>query len=134
MRRILVGLGILAFLGLGVFWLVTMPQTRDMAAYDGLTPDKAHGEQVFWATGCASCHAADAAEGDARLVLSGGQRFTSAFGTFLAPNISTDPEAGIGGWSLALTGRGGVTVEAKRTGVEKTRVDVVAFPRCCCCC
>ncbi|MEO6300350.1 MAG: c-type cytochrome, partial [Paracoccaceae bacterium] len=65
------------------------------------TGDKVHGEQVFWASGCASCHMADKASGDAQLVLSGGQSFATAFGTFLAPNISPDPTAGIGGWSLA---------------------------------
>jgi mono/diheme cytochrome c family protein len=40
------------------------------------------------------------AKGEAQLVLSGGQRFPSEFGTFVAPNISQDPEHGIGGWSL----------------------------------
>jgi len=33
-------------------------------------------------------------------VLSGGRRFDSPFGTFVAPNISTDPEQGIGDWTL----------------------------------
>jgi mono/diheme cytochrome c family protein len=101
MRRILlvlVGLGILgAAAGL---WL-TRPQLRDMAAYEGLTPDPAHGAQVFWAAGCASCHMAPEAKGEAQLVLAGGQAFPSAFGTFIAPNISPDPTQGIGGWSLA---------------------------------
>ena len=101
MRRILTLLIMLGILGLGAFWVVTRPQTRDMAAYDGLTGDRAHGEQVFWATGCASCHMAAGARDDAVLVLSGGQKFASPFGTFLAPNISTDPAAGIGGWTLA---------------------------------
>lgn len=66
----------------------------------GLSGDPAKGETVFIASGCASCHAAPNAEGDAKLVLAGGQRFASDFGTFIAPNISTDPEAGIGAWSL----------------------------------
>ena len=100
MRRILLGLIGLMVVGLAVFWMITAPQPRDMAPYAGLTGDKVHGEQVFWATGCASCHAAVGATGDAVLLLSGGQKFASAFGTFLAPNISTDPVAGIGGWSL----------------------------------
>lgn len=101
MRRILVGLVVLGALGLGIFWWITSPVTRDLAAYEALVPDKANGERVFWATGCASCHAAEGAAGEARLVLAGGQRFASPFGTFLAPNISTDPQAGIGGWTLA---------------------------------
>jgi len=63
--------------------------------------DAAAGEQVFVAAGCASCHHAPEAEGDAKRVLAGGQRFPSDFGTFVAPNVSPHPEAGIGTWSLA---------------------------------
>jgi mono/diheme cytochrome c family protein len=43
---------------------------------------------------------APGASGAAELILSGGQKFASPFGTFIAPNISPDPENGIGGWSL----------------------------------
>jgi mono/diheme cytochrome c family protein len=100
MRRLFVILVALGVIGLVVFWIVTTPHPRDMAPYAGLTGDAVHGEQVFWATGCASCHMADKASGEAKLVLSGGQSFATAFGTFLAPNISPDPAAGIGGWSL----------------------------------
>lgn len=81
------------------FWLATQPRRADSAALAGLEGDAARGEQVFWAGGCASCHAAPGAEGEARLVLSGGRRFPSPFGTFVAPNISSDPAHGIGGWS-----------------------------------
>jgi mono/diheme cytochrome c family protein len=100
MRRLLVWLAGLAVLGLAVFWFVTAPQPRDMGPYAGLTGDKANGERVFWATGCASCHAAPGSKDAAMLVLAGGEKFASPFGTFLAPNISTDPEQGIGGWTL----------------------------------
>lgn len=65
----------------------------------GLTGDAARGEPVFWAAGCASCHVAPDAE-DA-LLLSGGQSFASPFGTFRAPNVSPDPDHGIGDWTLA---------------------------------
>ena len=101
MRRFILGLIGLGILGLGVFWVVTMPHPRDMAPFAGLTGDKAHGEQVFWAGGCASCHMAPKAEGAAQLVLSGGQAFPTQFGTFYAQNISTDKDNGIGGWDLA---------------------------------
>ncbi len=57
------------------------------------------GETVFWASGCASCHARPKAKGDARLELAGGVRLVTDFGTFVAPNISTDPADGIGAWS-----------------------------------
>ena len=63
--------------------------------------DLANGETVFNIAGCASCHAAPKADGDAKLVLAGGERFPTEFGTFVAPNISPDPNVGIGGWSEA---------------------------------
>ncbi len=89
----------LALAGAAVFWWVTRPVTDGPEVLAGLTPDLAAGEQVFHASGCASCHAAKDAEGEARLVLAGGRTFPSPFGTFVAPNISPDPEHGIGGWS-----------------------------------
>ena len=99
MRRLLTGLIVLGVIGLGVYWFVTAPDPLPDDALAGLTADPVHGEQVFWAGGCASCHAEVTATGDAKLLLGGGQKFPSPFGTFLAPNISTDPENGIGDWS-----------------------------------
>jgi mono/diheme cytochrome c family protein len=75
------------------------PRPLPEDAFDGITGDAASGEQVFWAGGCASCHAALQAEGDAKLILAGGQAFPSPFGTFYAPNISNDPAVGIGQWT-----------------------------------
>ncbi|AWB48542.1 diacylglycerol kinase [Gemmobacter aquarius] len=100
MRRILGLLGALAILGFGAFWFLTLPDRLPDDAFANLTPDAAHGQQVFTAAGCASCHMASDATGDAELVLSGGQKFPSAFGTFIAPNISPDPDHGIGAWSV----------------------------------
>ncbi|WP_424975540.1 c-type cytochrome [Dinoroseobacter sp. S124A] len=88
---------IAAGVSLGLF--LTRATPLDEAALEGLTGDPVAGAQVFHAAGCASCHAAPGAKGEDRLVLAGGQRFASPFGTFVAPNISPDPEAGIGGWS-----------------------------------
>ncbi|MCC0063969.1 MAG: cytochrome c [Defluviimonas sp.] len=99
MRRILSALVLLAVLGLATFWVVTRPRPVDPGLLAGLVPDAAHGEQVFWAGGCAACHADADATGAAKLVLKGGQRFASPFGTFLAPNISNDATAGIGAWT-----------------------------------
>lgn len=78
---------------------VARPERLDAVTLEGLEGDPARGETVFWAAGCASCHAVPGAEGDARLVLAGGYRIESPFGTFISPNISPDPDAGIGGWS-----------------------------------
>ncbi len=89
----------LALVGAAVFWWVTRPSMDGPEVLAGLEPDLALGEQVFHAGGCASCHAAKDAEDEAKLVLTGGRTFPSPFGTFVAPNISPDPEHGIGGWS-----------------------------------
>lgn len=99
MKRLFLGLCVLGLLGAGAFLLITRPTTADAAQVAALTPDAKHGETVFWIGGCVSCHAADKAEGAALLVLSGGKRFVTDFGTFIAPNISPDPVNGIGTWS-----------------------------------
>ena len=90
----------LAVIGGGLGWWLTAPAPLPPEATAGLTGDATRGEQVFWASGCASCHMAPGATGEAQLVLSGGQKFPSPFGTFVAPNISPSAQ-GIGGWSLA---------------------------------
>lgn len=100
MRRFFRVFLILALLGGAIFWGLTRPSTIAPAELAGLVGDPAQGKTVFWAAGCASCHMAVGAEGDAQLVLSGGQKFPSDFGTFVAPNISTDPTHGIGGWDM----------------------------------
>jgi len=99
MRRWLIRLVLLALaLVVAGLW-ITRPKSDGPEVLAGLSGDLARGEVVFTAAGCASCHMAPEAEGDARLVLAGGQRFPSPFGSFTAPNISPDPGAGIGGWS-----------------------------------
>ena len=85
----------------GGLWAVTRPEPLPADALAGLTGDAKAGEAVFWAAGCASCHAAPGASGEDLLILSGGRPLQSDFGTFRASNISGDPEYGIGGWDLA---------------------------------
>ncbi|WP_274424929.1 c-type cytochrome [Chelativorans sp. YIM 93263] len=84
------------------FWLLTQPERLDGSALAAAGPgDPDRGERVFWAGGCASCHARPDAEDDALLELAGGRALETDFGTFIAPNISPDPEHGIGDWSEA---------------------------------
>ena len=97
MRLIPSLLALAAIAGAAGWWL-TAPTRVPAAALSDLSGDATHGELVFWATGCASCHMAPGAKGEAQLVLAGGQAFPTAFGTFHAPNISPSAE-GIGGWT-----------------------------------
>ena len=90
----------LAVVGTGVAWGMLRASPVDEARFAALTGDPENGQRVFTAAGCASCHHAPDAKEDAKLILAGGQKFPSDFGTFIAPNISSDPENGIGGWSL----------------------------------
>ncbi len=86
--------------GGAAFWLLSAPTSLEAGALGALeAPSAERGEQVFWAGGCASCHARPGADGDARLELAGGVELKSDFGTFVAPNISPHMQDGIGGWS-----------------------------------
>lgn len=89
-----------AALAAGGFLVLTAPAMIDPNFGQGQTPDAAAGQLVFSAGGCVSCHAAPGAKDDAKLVLSGGLPFASDFGTFYAPNISSDDEHGIGAWTI----------------------------------
>ncbi len=98
MVRKLVLLAIVAgLIGLAVFWFVTIPATVPASALGAHTPNLENGKAMFYAGGCASCHATPGQ--DDRLKLGGGHPLHSPFGTFYAPNISQDPKAGIGAWT-----------------------------------
>ncbi len=99
MRRTARALAILVIAGAAALWFATEPDTLPASAIEGMEGDPGRGELVFAAAGCASCHAAEDAEGEASPLLAGGQRFPSEFGTFVAPNISPDPDHGIGAWT-----------------------------------
>lgn len=96
--RLLVLLGLIAAVGL---WFLARPRPIPEADVAALTGGPVRGEMMFWATGCASCHMAPGATGEDQRILKGGQRFVTQFGTFVAPNISNDPEHGIGTWTTA---------------------------------
>ena len=98
MRRLVKFVIAAVIIGFALFWWLSSP--ADIV--DATTPDAdaARGETVFWAGGCASCHAAKGAEGDQKLLLGGGHRLKTPFGTFVTPNISPDVETGIGNWNI----------------------------------
>jgi mono/diheme cytochrome c family protein len=100
-QHLLAGAVALSMGGAALVWALSAPAPApDPGALASHAADAAHGERVFWAAGCAGCHRAPGAENDP-LVLSGGRRLASDFGTFVAPNVSMDPVHGIGAWSQA---------------------------------
>ena len=91
----------LAAVGAAAFWVLTMPKWLSAEQKAELSAgDASRGERIFIAGGCSSCHARPKAEGAARLELAGGLELNTPFGTFVAPNISSDPQDGIGSWSV----------------------------------
>jgi len=54
------------------------------------------GEYVFKAAGCKGCHTDKKRKG---AFLAGGRPLETAFGTFYGPNITPDPDFGIGKWT-----------------------------------
>ncbi len=98
MRRALAWLAVIAVLGGGAFWYVTRPAIP-VAAPISHQPDADRGALIFALGGCASCHGEVVDKETSTTRMSGGLRLVTEFGTFVAPNISPDPEHGIGGWS-----------------------------------
>ena len=98
MRKLLHFFVFFAVIAAAFAWFLSRPEPLNADAVAGLTGDSARGENLFWAGGCSSCHAAPNSEGEEKLVLAGGYRINSPFGTFISPNISPSAN-GIGGWS-----------------------------------
>ncbi|MEL6207415.1 MAG: cytochrome c [Pseudomonadota bacterium] len=100
MRRFLLLVILLAALaGAGGWWISAPTPVAEarLAAIAAHEADPENGALVFHASGCTSCHVPVESEDT---VLAGGQRLQSDFGEFVAPNISTDPDHGIGGWTI----------------------------------
>lgn len=103
MKRLLAAVVCLGMIGGAVFWFLTAPQRLDAAvitAMDSHEPDLSNGATLFWAGGCASCHAAPESTGDDKKILSGGLVLATEFGDFAVPNISASSEHGLGNWSF----------------------------------
>jgi mono/diheme cytochrome c family protein len=99
LRKLILLAVVAAAIGLAVFWFVTIPATVPASALPTRAPDLANGKEMFYAGGCASCHATPDQEDKTKL--GGGLGLKSPFGTFYVPNLSPDPNDGIGKWSEA---------------------------------
>jgi mono/diheme cytochrome c family protein len=73
--------------------VVVVPALAEAAEGDD---EIARGRYLLHAAGCVACHT-DAKGGGA--TLAGGRALTTPFGTFFGPNLTPDPERGLGNWS-----------------------------------
>jgi mono/diheme cytochrome c family protein len=99
LRKLAILVVILALIGFGAFWYITAPTTVSANELPVYTPKPENGRTMFYAGGCASCHMTP--EQEDKTKLGGGLALKSPFGTFYAPNISSDAKDGIGGWKEA---------------------------------
>jgi len=93
----------LAAVVIGVIWIGARLASVPAAALPPYNPNLDNGRAMFNAGGCASCHAIPNDDPDKvdRTRLGGGLALKSPFGTFYVPNISPDPNDGIGAWTEA---------------------------------
>jgi mono/diheme cytochrome c family protein len=84
----------LAFAALGL--ATVMPLRVPAPSASATSPDVDRGAYLVQAAGCISCHIDE----DAAPALSGGRELQSPFGTFVVPNITPDPETGVGAWTV----------------------------------
>jgi len=99
LRRLLLLVVLAGIAGFGIFWWLTIPAVVASTSLPAYAPNLANGLTTFNAGGCSSCHAVP--NQPDRLKLGGGLPIPSPFGTFNVPNISPDPNDGIGRWSEA---------------------------------
>jgi mono/diheme cytochrome c family protein len=99
LRKLIILAVILAVIGAAAFWFITMPAKVSASALPAYAPNLDNGKTMFYAGGCASCHATP--NQDDKTKLGGGRGLKSPFGTFYVPNVSPDRNDGIGGWSEA---------------------------------
>ncbi|MDQ0356405.1 mono/diheme cytochrome c family protein [Rhodoplanes tepidamans] len=98
LRILVIAAALVLGTGVAVFFVLTEPARVAAASLGPHTPNLDNGRTMFFAGGCASCHASSKED---RTRLGGGAPLHSPFGTFYAPNISPDPADGIGRWSEA---------------------------------
>jgi mono/diheme cytochrome c family protein len=98
-RKLLLLAAAAAVVAIGVFWVLTIPQSVPASALGSHRADRTNGRTLFFIGGCASCHITYGQKDPSNL--GGGIALESHFGTFYPPNISPDPNDGIGRWSEA---------------------------------
>ena len=80
LRKLVMLVVILAVIAAAAFWFITMPASVSADALGSYTPNLDNGKTIFYAGGCASCHATPNQEDKTKL--GGGLGLKSPFGTF----------------------------------------------------
>jgi mono/diheme cytochrome c family protein len=106
LRKVVIVVVVLAAITAAALWVLTSPANVSPEALGAHAANVDNGRTMFWAGGCASCHATPQPNdktkaGEDKTKLGGGLALKSPFGTFHVPNISSDRNDGIGGWSEA---------------------------------
>ena len=94
-KRNLKALALVAVSGLLIFWVASSPRPFLAADIPAHTANAENGKLLYNIGGCISCHAsvADAA------MPAGGKPLATPIGVLYPPNLTPDPETGLGRWS-----------------------------------
>jgi len=102
MKRTVIALAVLVLLGLGFFWFITEPRPIQQAEIPQHTANLDNGKLLFHAGGCISCHGPSPDLKDvATDVPAGGKPLVTPIGTLYPPNLTPDPDTGLGKWTDA---------------------------------
>ncbi|MGE0408421.1 MAG: c-type cytochrome [Amphiplicatus sp.] len=93
----LIAVGSLILIAVAGAFLIAPKRLPAAALSADHAPDLVNGEAMFQAGNCSACHMTPGQNDRRRLA--GGLELTSPFGTFVAPNISSDATYGVGGWT-----------------------------------
>jgi mono/diheme cytochrome c family protein len=88
-------LALIAVSGLLAFWVISAPHPNVAADIPAHTANLENGQLLYNIGGCISCHASEA---DAA-VPAGGKPLSTPIGVLYPPNLTPEPETGLGKWS-----------------------------------
>jgi len=91
------GVLLLTLVGFAAVAVAMWPIEPRRSTVAELTGDPNRGAYLARMAGCIGCHTDAEAAGP---ILAGGPPLETPFGSFVPPNITPDPEHGIGGWSI----------------------------------
>ena len=119
MKKLIQALVALALLGLGIFWVVTIPFEVTSPSFPDHVANLENGKLLFNAGGCISCHASLVAAD----IPAGGKPLKTPVGTLYPPNLTPDIETGLGNWMLPWF------VAAMQQGLHRDGSNLIpAFP------